>query len=247
MPGHALPSTIGKCCLNWNSDLPGGGAIDLSGFFRSLTFPIPGTAVAWRLPHDVRSTAAALVCAQGATRMSVLGIASSSLFQYLHSLSSSSSSTSQAGSQNFQQEFQQLGQDLSSGNLSGAQADFQALQPSTQPGSSSPQGSLTTAMNQLATDLKSGNLSGAQQDYSKVQQDVQQMSSGLAGHHHHHHSHATAQDSSQNPISQLFNQLGQDLQSNNISAAQSAYSSLQQEFQQMGAPAATSAPVSVSA
>jgi len=179
--------------------------------------------------------------------MSVLGIAASSIFQYLNS------SSPQSNYQNFQKEFQQLGQDLSSGNLSQAQADFQALQlpaassANTQ-NSTSP---LTTAMNQLAADLQAGNLSAAQQDYSTVKQDMQQMSA-LGGHRHHHHPHAgSAQDSSQNPISQLFSQLGQALQAGNLAAAQSAYTTLQQDFQQLGssAPASSTAssPVNVSA
>jgi len=179
--------------------------------------------------------------------MSVLGIASSSIFQYLNS------SSAQSKYLNFQKEFQQLGQDLSSGNLSQAQADFQALQPQVASSANTQNSTnpLTTAMNQLATDLQSGNLSAAQQDYSTVKQDMQQMSP-LGGHHHHHHHRAgSAQDSPQNPINQLFSQLGQALQSGNLAAAQSAYTTLQQDFQQFGAsvPASSSAssPISVSA
>ena len=178
--------------------------------------------------------------------MSVLGIASSSIFQYLNS------SSAQSKYQNFQKEFQQLGQDLSSGNLSQAQADFHALQLPTASSANTQNSTspLTTAMNQLATDLQSGNLSAAQQDYSTVKEDMQQMSP-LGGHHHHHHHAASAQDSAQNPINQLFSQLGQALQSGNLSAAQSAYTTLQQDFQQLGssAPASSSAssPLSVSA
>jgi outer membrane protein assembly factor BamD (BamD/ComL family) len=176
--------------------------------------------------------------------MSAIGLAGSSLFQFLNSSYSSSNT------QNFQKEFQQLGQDLSSGNLSQAQADFQALQPSSaSSGSTQTSASpLATAMKQLASDLQSGNLSAAQQDYSTVKQDMQQTST--AGHHHHHH-HGSSQNSSQNPINQLFAQLGQSLQSGNLATAQSVYSSLQQDFQQLGGSTSTSAaavsPVSLTA
>ena len=161
--------------------------------------------------------------------MSVLGIAASSIFQYLNS------SSAQSNYQNFQKEFQQLGQDLSSGNLSQAQADFQALQPQAASSANTQNSTnpLTTAMNQLAADLQSGNLSAAQQDYSTLKQDMQQMSP-LGGHRHHHHHAGSAQDSSQNPINQLFSQLGQALQSGSLSAAKVAYSTLQHDLGQLG-------------
>jgi len=144
--------------------------------------------------------------------------------------------------QQFRQEFQQLGQDLQSGNLSAAQQDFVTLQQlapqsnstsSTQSNStSSTQSSnpIAQEFNQLSQALQSGNLSAAQQDYSQIQQDFQSQSA--QGHHHHHH-HGGGSGSSQ--ISQLFNQLGQALQSGNLSSAQQAYATLQQDFQQLSA------------
>ncbi len=86
---------------------------------------------------------------------------------------------------------------------------------------------LQQEIQQLGKDLSAGNLSGAQQDFSAIQQDIQSQGGG-----HHHHAHA--QDSSgaqQNPIAELFNELGQALQSGNLSAAQQAYTTLQQDFQ----------------
>jgi hypothetical protein len=138
---------------------------------------------------------------------------------------------------------QQLGQDLQSGNLSQAQSDFAALQPNNVPGlssSSSSSNGLASAFNQLATDLKSGNLSAAQQDCATVQQDLQ--SSAVSGHHHHHHHSAGSDTSSSSPnsLEQLFSQLGKDLQSGNLSNAQSAYASLQQEFALLGSAVTTS-------
>ena len=146
--------------------------------------------------------------------------------------------------QQMQQEFQQLGEDLQSGNLSSAQSDFATLtqlDPNLVSTSSTASTASTTssassnpieqAFTQLAQDLQSGNLSAAQQDYSTIQQDMQ---SATATHTHHHHLHSggSANSSQENPISQLFSQLGQDLQSGNLSAAQSDFTSLQQQFQQ---------------
>ena len=197
--------------------------------------------------------------------MGIFGIASGILGQI------GAATTQNPNNQQFKQGFQRLGQDLQSGNLSQAQSDFSSLQqllPGGQQNSllaptSGAQGSnpLATAVSQLAQDLKSGNLSAAQSDFATVQQDLQQAGSQFrAGHaHHHHHSDADSGQSSSQPnsISTLFGQLGQDLQAGNVSAAQQAYSSLQQDFQQFalnnsslsaGVPSAASgANLSVSA
>jgi predicted helicase len=166
--------------------------------------------------------------------MSVSGISSSSLFDLLESTSA------QNPKQQVQQEIQQLGKDLSAGNLSAAQADFATLQKNDPQASSATSSTsnnpIAQAFQQLATDLQSGNLSGAQQDFSTIQQDIQSQAGG-----HHHHSHA--QDSSatqQNPVAQLFSELGQALQSGNLSAAQQAYTTLQQDFQSTSSNAPSS-------
>jgi len=173
--------------------------------------------------------------------MSVSGISSSNFFQSL------TSNSLESNFQTFKKEFQQLGQDLQSGNLSQAQADFAAMESPAQPVSSSSQStstssSLSSAFQQLATDLQSGNLTAAQSDFSTIQQDLQQQSASVQPHHRHHHHPAESAPSSgsQNPFSTLFSQLGQALQSGNLSAAQSAYTSLQQEFEQLGAGASSS-------
>src|SRR5258708_2667838 len=173
--------------------------------------------------------------------MGIFGIASTKLGQI------SSATTSNPHNQQVKKGFQLLGQDLQSGNLSQAQSDFASLQqllpggqqrslftPASGALSTNP---LATAVSQLAQDLKSGNLTAAQSDFATVQQNLQQAGpqAGAAhGHHHHHQSDGDSGQSSgqQNPISTLFGQLGQDLQSGNLSAAQQAYSSLQQDFQQ---------------
>ncbi len=173
--------------------------------------------------------------------MSVAGIMSS--------LSSYISQTSSTGPKTIQQDFQQLGQDLQSGDLSAAQTDFTTLQSaqaqsssSTASSPTSPSSALASEFTQLGQDLQSGNLSAAQSDFSTIQQTAQTQ--GLSGphpagggHHHHHPSSSTNSadgTSSTDPedITDLLSQLGQSLQSGNLSSAQQTYSSLQTEFSQ---------------
>jgi outer membrane protein assembly factor BamD (BamD/ComL family) len=164
----------------------------------------------------------------GGRPMSVSGI-SSNLFGF-------SNPTVQSKAEQIQQEFQQLGEDLQSGNLSAAQSDYTTLEQLV------PQSSTTTstqnsnplaqAFTQLGQDLQSGNLSAAQQDYANIQQDIQNQASQLEGHSHHHH-HGGG-DSEQSSISQLFEQLGQDLQSGNLSGAQQSYNTLTQDLEGLG-------------
>lgn len=146
----------------------------------------------------------------------------------------------------FQQDFQQLGQDLQSGNLTAAESDFTTLQqlqsPSISASTSQSSNPIAQAFNQLAQDLKSGNLSAAQQDFSTLQQDIQNGAQSSQGAHHHHH-HGGGGGSE---ITQLFSQLGQDLQSGNLSQAQQAYTSLQQDFEQFGGSNTSSGATSFS-
>jgi outer membrane protein assembly factor BamD (BamD/ComL family) len=158
--------------------------------------------------------------------MSVSGISSTSLYN---------TQSTQNNLEQAQQEFQKLGQDLQSGNLSAAQADFATLQQLVPQNSSSSQSNspIAKAFSQLAQDLQSGNLSAAQQDYATIQQDFQKQAtqnqtSATEGHHHHHHGGG----SGSSEISQLLDQLGTALQSGNLSSAQSAFATLQQELTQ---------------
>jgi hypothetical protein len=153
--------------------------------------------------------------------MSVAGISSSNLFNY-------ETQSTQNKMQKFQQEFQQLGQDLQSGNMTAAQSDFATLQQYAPQSNSTSQSNSPIAQefSQLAKDIQSGNTSAAQQDYSTIQQDMQSHAAG--GHHHHHGGGGGGQSA----VSQLMSQLGQALQAGNLSSAQQAYSTLQQEFQQ---------------
>lgn len=182
--------------------------------------------------------------------MSVAGIGSSNFF------SSYGSQNSQSPLQQIRSGFQQLGQDLQSGNVTQAQQDFSALTQSFQAGNPNASAAATVAaatnasatsataastvsqeFSQLGQDLQSGNLASAQQDFSTLQTDLQQQLStaGAGGHHHHFRPHQPQDSSSQqtNPIAQVFNQLTQFLQAGNLSGAQTAYSSLQADLQQI--------------
>jgi outer membrane protein assembly factor BamD (BamD/ComL family) len=178
--------------------------------------------------------------------MSVSGISSSSLY---------GTQTVQNNFQKAQQEFQQLGQDLQSGDISAAQSDFTTLQnllPQVSPTTTAAAQStnpITQAFAQLGKDLQSGNLSAAQSDFATIQQDFKsQASQGTQAPsaHHHHHGGGSSE------VSQLFDQLGQELQSGDLSSAQQTYGALAQQFQQSATTngaltASASTGVSVSA
>jgi hypothetical protein len=158
--------------------------------------------------------------------------------------------------ENIQQELQQLGKDLQSGNLSAAQSDFVTLQNDLPQGSqaSAPQSSdpIAQAFQQLGKDLQSGDLSAAQSDFVTLQQDLSQGSATLtpagtalpsqiqnstpltpqiAG-NGSIPSQGNSTSSSQSRIAQAFQQLGKDLQSGNLAAAQSDFATLQQDLSQ---------------
>ena len=151
--------------------------------------------------------------------MSVAGISSTNVFQPDYA---------QSNFKKVKSDFSQVGQDLQSGNLSQAQADFATLQKDLpQQSGQNPSGQIGQDFTNLAQALQSGNLSQAQQAFSTTQNDLQ--SAGQAHHHHHHHGGGGGQNSA---ISQDFTQLGQALQSGDLSSAQSAFSTLQNDLQQ---------------
>lgn len=166
--------------------------------------------------------------------MSVSGISASSFFAGLHSTAAHNKF------QQIQQDFQQLGQDLQSGNLSQAQSDLSALQQqlpgqtqnltTAAPGATSSSNPVSQAFAQLTQDLKSGNLSAAQSDFTTLQGDLHLGS--VTGHRHHHLHAENSQSSQQSGPSTLFGDLGQELQSGNLTSAQQTYSALQQDFLQ---------------
>jgi len=162
--------------------------------------------------------------------MSVSGISSNNWFSYYNT------QDVQSKMKQIQQDFQQLGKDLQSGNLSGAQADFATLQqllPQNNSTSSTHSSNpIAQAFSQLSTDLQAGNLSAAQQDYSTIQQDFHNQSAQMQGPRMHgHHHHRGGEGSGTSEINQLLDQLGQALQSGNLTTAQQVFNSLQKEFQ----------------
>jgi hypothetical protein len=177
--------------------------------------------------------------------MSIAGILSSTLF-------SSNSQAITSPQQQFQKEFQQLGQAVQSGNLSAAQSDFATLQQNSPSASATASTSssnpIAQAFTQLGKDLQSGNISAAQQDFTNIQQDSQSQSTQAHGHHHHHHGGGGggSSSSSQSTLAQEFAQLGQDLQAGNVSAAQQAYSAVQQSFAAFGANGASTTAATLS-
>ena len=171
--------------------------------------------------------------------MSVSGISSSSSL-------SQTMQTWQAQAQKVQTEFQQLGQDLQAGNLTQAQSDFSTLnQNNSAPMQTN--SSVSQAFAALGTALQSGNLAAAQKAYTTIQQDVQQTGQGHPHHHHAGGSSQTNSSSSGSTLSQLFGSLGSALQSGSLSTAQTAYTTLAQDLQQLTQGAGTAAQIATHA
>jgi len=169
--------------------------------------------------------------------MSIAGISSTFLINSL--------SPQQNRLQQFRQEFQQLGQDLQAGNLSAAQSDYAQLQKLGQSSSSLASQSVlpeAQVFGQLGKDLQSGDLTAAQKDFTDIVNQIQ--NGGLQVHkHHHHHGGSSPVQTIQNDI----NQLGQALQSGNLSAAQQAYTTIQSDVQQIGVGVVSSGTVNATA
>ena len=168
--------------------------------------------------------------------MSVSGISSSSFFN-----AQSANIQNQQQQQQWQQEFQKLGQELQAGSLSTPQAavqtttqtEFAALQPASQ----------TAFTSATQSSDPSSQLVNAPQGTPKH---------GIFRHSPHHlHVDAGDENSSSTPDS---NPLGQPASSGNSATAQQAYSSWQQDLQQVAlnsdlltAQSADWQPVSLSA
>ncbi|MBZ5660768.1 MAG: hypothetical protein LAO08_10210 [Acidobacteriia bacterium] len=88
---------------------------------------------------------------------------------------------------------------------------------------------------QLGQDLQSGNLNGAQQDFATLSQNLPGLSQTGGGTGDFSSLLNSASGTSQtgaNPLIKAFQQLGQDLQSGNLQAAQQDYTNIQQTAQQ---------------
>jgi hypothetical protein len=147
--------------------------------------------------------------------------------------------------QEIKQDFQQLASALQSGDLSGAQSAYSAIQQVLGANSGSTSNSSSSGPNTLQTDfaalgqaLQSGDLSTAQSAFSQLQSDSQAArqsrfdSSQTSGQGQDQYVSSASQG--QNPIEEAiqdYTQLASDLQSGNLTGAQSAYSDLQQLIQ----------------
>jgi hypothetical protein len=79
-------------------------------------------------------------------------------------------------------------------------------------------------MQKLSQDLQSGNLSAAQSDFATLQAAFSPPASSTVS------TPSTSGASTSNPVAQAFNQLGTDLESGNLSAAQKDLSTVQQDL-----------------
>ena len=149
-----------------------------------------------------------------------------------------------SASQQIRKDFTALKTSLTTGTLSDAQTAFATLMQDMQAAGQS--GQQTGANSQFSTDLaaigtalKSGDLSGAQKAFATLQQDMQQAQQTQGGgqqahkthHHHHHHGGGAqnAQSSTSNPFTDLA-AIGSALQSGDLSGAQKAFATLQQDM-----------------
>jgi hypothetical protein len=156
--------------------------------------------------------------------MSVAGIASAGLSQ----LSSLQRNYAQVRS-----EFKQLGQNLQAGSLSQAQTDFVTLSQSAAASQFSGNGAVAKTLNSLGQALQSGNLSAAQQAFASLPSHIVGPSAIS------HSAHAESASAPQGSFSQALSQMGQALQTGNLTMAQRAFSAMQQSWQQMGSTGST--------
>jgi DNA-binding FadR family transcriptional regulator len=148
------------------------------------------------------------------------------------------------------QDFQQLASALQSGDLSGAQSAYANIEQvlgansgsSTATTSSSGSSTLQNDFAALGQALQSGDLSTAQSAFSQLQSDVQasrqssgaQFAAPTQTRAQGNDQYVSSGSQGQNPIEEAlqdYTQLAGDLQSGNLTGAQSAYSNLQQLIQ----------------
>ncbi len=92
----------------------------------------------------------------------------------------------------------------------------------------SPIQQIRSEFQQLGQDLQSGNLTQAQSDFTTLSQNLSSViqNSGVTT------PITTTAAANTNPVAQAFAQLGQDLQSGNLQAAQQDFTTIQQDAQQ---------------
>lgn len=156
-----------------------------------------------------------------------------------------------------QSEVTQLGEDLQSGNTTQAESDYTTLSQTLSDFSSdststattsadsttstdSSTSSLTDAFNALGQDIESGDLSAAQSDFTTLQNDLQQTTSQAPPPPPPPPSSETSTSTSTNSILKELSALGDALSSSDLTSAQTAYTSLQQDILQLGVSGLTS-------
>lgn len=113
-------------------------------------------------------------------------------------------------------------------SVTGIASSILSVLNSTQGHQTRPQ-QIQSEFQQLGQDLQTGNLTQAQSDFSTLSQNL----SGLLQNNTAATTAATASTTTPtNSIAQAFAQLGQDLQSGNLQAAQQDYTTVQQDAQQ---------------
>ncbi len=138
-------------------------------------------------------------------------------------LQSSLSSASDTGN-TIKQDFQNMSAALQSGNLTDAQKAFATLQQDVPAQNSQNNSQFSKDIQSLGNALQSGDLSSAQQVFSTIQA---KMSQGLQKQTTNSITSATT---SSNPVQQDFQNLSAALQSGNVSDAQKAFATLQQDI-----------------
>ena len=115
-------------------------------------------------------------------------------------------------------------------SVTGIASSILSVLNSTRGQQSRPQ-QIQSEFQQLGQDLQSGNLTQAQSDFSTLSQNLSgllQNNTALAT------AATTSTTTPANSLAQAFAQLGQDLQSGNLQAAQQDYTTVQQDAQQIG-------------
>ena len=164
--------------------------------------------------------------------MSVLGIASTALSQL---------GNIQSKFQGVQSEFKTLGQDLQAGNLTQAQTDFVTLSQSVTSQLSGINSPFAKAFNAVGQALQSGDLIWGTTGFCR---HLAGRDRRLPSVRHHHHTPPTQMSASaQSLFAQELSTLGQALQSGNLTAAQQAFSAMQQGWQQTQASGTSASPL----
>jgi len=154
--------------------------------------------------------------------------------------------------QQVRKDFASLKSSLNSGDLGGAQKAFatltQDLQSVTQAQTGQQAGTNSTLdddLSAIGTALQKGDITGAQNAFQTLQKDMQQMRQAQGGqkthgahHHRHHHHGGSAENTTSSPFADL-SAIGSALQSNDLSGAQNAFATLQQDLGTTGSQNAT--------